>query len=486
MPPRPKTSSSSEKRGKQAPGALLRAIPAVDRLLLNPSIVQLTARFPREVVVDALRARLNALRRRVRAGKIESTEFDSELESLPSAVGASLESRFSPSLRKVINATGVILHTNLGRAPLPEILFERMREVAAGYSNLEFDLESNARGRRDVHAERLLRDLLRCEAALVVNNNAAAVLLALNTLAEGGEVIVSRGELVEIGGSFRVPEIMRKSGAMLREVGTTNRTRLSDYARAINKSTRLILRVHRSNFRVVGFTEQPPLQELARLAHRHRVPLLEDLGSGCLVDLKAAGISGEPTVAASLKAGVDVVTFSGDKLLGGPQAGLLVGRKKFLAAIRTNPLYRALRVDKLTLAALETLLLLYLRKEEKQSIPALQMIFAPAGEIRARAETLIGKIRQTLPTGSSLLLDIVEGQSVIGGGSTPGEAIPTFLVSVRVLTRSASAVEKHLRHQPVPILVRVENNQVLMDLRTVLAEEEGKIVQALVGLADSI
>ncbi len=483
MPTRVLISPSTKDREKGVAAQLLRMLPAVDQLLLSTPFQSLMELYPREAVVDIVRSQLADLRRHARAGKFDALHLQQALDSFPSAVQVELEKRFSFSLKKVINATGVILHTNLGRAPLSDAVWMRLREVAAGYSNLEFDLEKNERGRRDIHVERLFKLLVPVESVLVVNNNAGAVLLALNSLAEGGEVIVSRGELVEIGESFRVPEIMRKSQAVLREIGATNRTRLDDYARALNKNTRLILRVHRSNFRVVGFTEQPPLDSLVRLGHRKRLPMMEDLGSGCLVDLSPLGISEEPTVAQSIRAGVDVVTFSGDKLLGGPQAGIILGRKKYLSLMRSNPLYRALRVDKLTLAALEVTLLDYLRKEEKESLPVLRMVFAPAGEIRARAEALIDKVRQLLPQHTSTRLEIVEGRSVIGGGSAPGEAIPTFLISLSVESRSANAVEKQLRNQAVPILARVENNQAVLDLRTVLPEEEAPIVDALTKLA---
>ncbi|MDD5541896.1 MAG: L-seryl-tRNA(Sec) selenium transferase [Acidobacteriia bacterium] len=473
------------KRNSNAPEELLRQIPAVDQILRQTAWVQLLERFPHGAVVEVLRSQLTRMRQQARLGKLDREAFGRALEALPESTRLLLEKQFLPSLKKVINATGVILHTNLGRAPLGKAALERIHEVATSYSNLEFDLERNERGRRDVHAARLLTRLLPAEAALVVNNNAAAVWLALNSLAEGGEVIVSRGELVEIGGSFRIPEIMRKSGAVLREVGTTNRTRVSDYARAINKNTRLILRVHRSNFRVVGFTEQPPLQELVRLAHKKKLRVLEDLGSGCLVDLKSSGLSEEPTVEESLKAGVDVVTFSGDKLLGGPQSGIILGRRKLIEPLRANPIYRALRVDKLTLAALEATLLAYLRKDERETLPILKMIFAPANEIRLRSERFVEKAQNALPYNSGISFQIIEGKSVMGGGSTPGESLPTFLISVRAASYSAGNLEKHFRTQLIPILVRVEHNQVLIDLRTVFPTEEDHLLNHLVLLLNS-
>lgn len=470
----------------QTTATLLRRIPAIDQLLLTPALRDCSYKFPHEAIVEVLRREVQTLRNRIRAGRLPEPEFIQALAEIPSRVLATLEHRFSPSLRRVINATGVVLHTNLGRAPLSRVALERLHKVASGYSNLEFDLGKNERGNRDVHAERLLTSLLRCEAALVVNNCAAAVLLTLNSLADGGEVIVSRGELVEIGGSFRIPEIMGKSGAVLHEVGTTNRTRLSDYARAINAQTKLILRVHRSNFKMVGFSEQPPLGELVRLAHRKHLLLVEDLGSGCLVDLTPTGIAGEPTVADSLKTGVDVITFSGDKLLGGPQAGILVGRKKILAQLRTNPLYRALRVDKLTVAALEATILSYLRQEERTQVPALKMIFETREQIESRAKRLVQRVEEETKPGGVLALDLTPGSSVIGGGSTPGQEISTWLISIGSPRYSARAIETRLRSSPVPILVRVEGNRVLVDLRTVDVSEEEEIIRTLVSLGKPV
>lgn len=481
LSPSIKKRTSTRSAGTAA--SLLRRIPAIDQLLLAPELRDHSHRFPHEAVVEELRREVQTLRNRIRAGRLPEPDFTPALAEISPRVLSTLERRFSPSLRRVINATGVVLHTNLGRSPLSPAALERIREVASGYSNLEFDLERNTRGNRDVHAERLLTVLLRCEAGLVVNNCAAAVLLVLNSLAEGGEVIVSRGELVEIGGSFRIPEIMGKSGAVLREVGTTNRTRVSDYTRAINAQTRVILRVHRSNFKMVGFSEQPPLEELVRLAHRRRLLLVEDLGSGCLVDLSGTGITGEPTVADSLKAGVDVITFSGDKLLGGPQAGILVGRKKILAQLRTNPLYRALRVDKLTMAALEATILPYLRHEERTQVPTVMMIFESQDHIETRAKQLIQRVEESAKPQGSLTLRVLPGTSVIGGGSTPGQEIHTLLIAITGTRHSARAVESHLRRWRIPILARVEGNQALLDLRTVSAGEEEEIARALVGLA---
>jgi L-seryl-tRNA(Ser) seleniumtransferase len=377
----------------------------------------------------------------------------------------------------VINATGVILHTNLGRAPIASQLLAHVAESASQYTNLEFDLESGERGKRDVHVDRLFRKLfaeIRDVSTIVVNNNAAAVLLVLNSLADGGEVIVSRGELVEIGGSFRIPDVMAKSGAILREVGTTNRTRVADYENAINDRTRLLLRVHRSNFEITGFTEQPSVSELVDLARRKSVPLMEDLGSGSLLDLRTFGIDGEPSVLDSLRAGVDVVTYSGDKLLGGPQAGLLTGRSDLIARMRSNSLFRALRVDKLIYSALEATLLAYV-KQDRDSVLTLKMIGLTKGEIAARAESLAAKLDQI---SQKLKLEIIDGESVIGGGAAPSSVLPTRLIALSHADLSANELSSRLRASNSPIIARVEDGRVLLDLRTVFPEQDIKVADA--------
>jgi L-seryl-tRNA(Ser) seleniumtransferase len=378
----------------------------------------------------------------------------------------------------VINATGVILHTNLGRAPLAATALQHIRETAGTYSNLELDLASGERGKRDVHVDRLFRRLLpdgqsQDVSTLAVNNNAAAVLLTLNTLAEGGEVIVSRGELVEIGGSFRIPEVMAKSQAVLREVGTTNRTRISDYENAINEKTRLLLRVHRSNFAITGFTEQPSIVELAVLARKRNLPLVEDLGSGALVDLSLFGIGGEPGVAASLRAGVDVVTYSGDKLLGGPQAGLLSGRADLIARMRANSLFRALRVDKLTYAALEAVLLAYV-KHDYDALPALRMMRMTKQGIGRRADTVAKKVGS-----GRLSVEVVDGESIIGGGAAPTAVLPTRLLAVTCEGRRADELAAQLRSATPPVVARVEEGRVLLDLRTVFDHQDEPLTTAL-------
>jgi L-seryl-tRNA(Ser) seleniumtransferase len=386
------------------------------------------------------------------------------------------------SLQPVINATGVVLHTNLGRAPLAESAIRRIAEVVGRYSNLEFDVAAGERGKRDVHVARLFSRLLNQEGVsgirtVVVNNCAAAVMLALNTLAEGGEVVVSRGELVEIGGSFRVPDVMAKSGAVLREVGTTNRTRLADYEQAINDKTRLLLRVHRSNFAIIGFTEQPSLEELAALGRRHNIPVMEDLGGGALLPLRALGVN-ESGVMESLRAGADLITYSGDKMLGGPQAGMLSGREELIQRVRANPLFRALRVDKLTYAALEATLMEYIR-QNYDAVPFARMMRLPAQEIRTRAEALQAQLKPA----SQLKTEVIAGESLVGGGSAPTSSLPTFLLAVTLQSWSAGELAERLRLHTPPIVTRVEEGRVLLDLRTVIGPgEDDAIARALLAL----
>ncbi len=465
---------------------LYRKLPSVDDLARRPELARLAEQTGVVALTDAARAVLNRLREEISSDRLDAQGLDLAIAGLPQAVEKQLRRALRYSLRPVINATGVILHTNLGRAPLADTAFDHVRESAAGYSNLEFDLDSGERGKRDVHVDRLFRKLLAEEmdragtgvsptqvSTIVVNNNAAAVLLALNTLAEGGEVIVSRGELVEIGGSFRIPDVMAKSNAALREVGTTNRTRVADYERAINEKTRLLLRVHRSNFEITGFTEQPALEELVALSRAKKVPLLEDLGSGALFDLRSVGINDEPGVLDSLRAGVDVVTYSGDKLLGGPQAGLLSGRADLIARMRSNSLFRALRVDKLTYASLEATLLAYV-KHEHDAIPALRMMRTSKGEIGRRAEAIASSVRS-----ARLSVEIIDGESVVGGGSAPSAVLPTRLLAIEHQGHSANDLATALRHADPPVIVRVEDGRVLLDLRTVFPEQDGIVIAAL-------
>jgi len=385
----------------------------------------------------------------------------------------------SRSLQPVINATGVILHTNLGRAPLTAAAIEEFRRTATQYSNLEYDLEAGARGKRDVHTAQLLERLTGAEAAMVVNNCAAAVLLVLAALAKRGEVIVSRGELIEIGDGFRIPEIMAESGAVLREVGTTNRTRAADYERAIDEHTRLLLRVHPSNFTISGFTDKPSLEELVALSRRTNLPLVEDLGSGCLVNLSAAGIT-EPVVKQSIDAGVSLVMFSGDKLLGGPQAGIIAGKKELVTKVRRHPLFRALRVDKLTIAAMEATLGAYLRGAIDE-IPALRMIRLSVQELQRRTDGFLRELMPQLPAGEAEV-DIVDGASLAGGGSTPTQSLPTKIVRIASARYSAAQLEQRLRRAParISVIARVEENRLVLDLRTVFQEQEAPLLKMLV------
>lgn len=462
---------------------MLRQIPSVDELLAQPRLAALARRVDRNLVVEVARAVLEDLRARITgqaasAIRAEISPVACDPASLEERITAMVERILASSLLPVINATGVILHTNLGRAPLPESVVEEFRRAATQYSNLEYDLEAGARGKRDVHTAELLTRLTGAEAAIVVNNCAAAVLVTLAALARGGEVIVSRGELIEIGDGFRIPEIMEQSGAALREVGTTNRTRLADYENAINEKTRLLLRVHPSNFKVTGFTDKPSLEELVGLSQRAGFPLVEDLGSGCLVDLSEHGIS-EPTVRQSVEAGVGLVTFSGDKLLGGPQAGIIAGKKDLIARVRRHPLFRALRVDKLTIAALEVTLGAYLRAAWDE-IPVMRMIRTTPQELKRRAENFIRELRPELPL-DEVEIDIVDGASLAGGGSTPTQSLPSKVIRIASVRCSAAKLEQRLRRAPagISVIARVEEDRLILDLRTVFPEQEPLLVKTL-------
>jgi L-seryl-tRNA(Ser) seleniumtransferase len=450
-------------------------------LLERQDVRAVAARRGRALVAALLRERLDDTRGLIRRDRIDPRALAGRLEGLAGWVDEEARARTESSLRPVVNATGVILHTNLGRAVLSEAAARRIVEVARAYTTLEYDLARGRRGSRSTHLERLLGLMFAGRAAHVVNNNAAAVLLALNTLAEGKEVVVSRGELVEIGGSFRIPDIMRKSGAILKEVGTTNRTRIQDYERAIGPRTGLLLKVHPSNYRIVGFTAQAPVDRVAALARDRGVPLLMDQGSGNLLDLKARGIKDEPSVQDALDAGVDVVCFSGDKVLGGPQAGLLIGRPGAIGAMRENPLSRALRVDKMTYAALEASLLEYVRGTAENGLPVVRMIALPREEIELRARGIVERAGRS--GGGRLSLSIVPGASLLGGGSAPEEGLPTSLVAVACAGLSARAIEERLRRTDPPIIARIEERRVLLDLRTVLPEQDPLVERALASLA---
>jgi len=379
-------------------------------------------------------------------------------------------------VRRVINATGVVLHTNLGRAPLSDAA-RRAIDQASGYCTLEYDAIAGSRGRRGARAEDLLRELTGAEAALIVNNCAAAAFLVLNTFARDGEAVISRGELVEIGGDFRVPDIMAQSGARMIEVGTTNRTRLSDYRGAINERSRLVMRVHTSNYRIVGFTKVPSLSELAGLTRDAGLPLYEDAGSGALIDFTKYGIEGEPVIRESIQAGADIVSFSGDKLVGGPQTGLVVGRTELIERMRSNPLYRALRADKLRLAALEATLSAYSREEK---VPTLEMIAMTSEQIEKRAKKLIRKVYKN--TTDTLKIEPINAESAVGGGSAPISSLPTLAISVTRDGFAAKSIAEHLRQWNPPIIVRIANDRVLIDLRTVAVTDETEVEQALIRL----
>ena len=454
----------------------------------------LESRHGRRAVVDALRAAADAVRQAIASG----TEYPDIALAIETDASARLASAFTPSLRPVINATGVIIHTNLGRAPLGEGVARRVAAVASGYSNLEYDLEAGARGRRDLHAERLICRLTGADAACVVNNNAAATLITLAALASGREAIVSRGELVEIGGGFRVPDVMAQSGAVLREVGTTNRTRVADYAAAISERTALMLRVHPSNFRIEGFTERPSLRDLADLGRRHGIPVVDDLGSGYLSARPEgraydstgvgptfrSGTSGtadplreEPDVATALRDGATVVMFSGDKLLGGPQAGIIAGTREAVETIRRHPLMRALRVDKMTYAALEETLLAH-AAGATDDVPVLRMLRLSTAAVAVRAEALAVALRI-----AGFDTAVVEGLSTIGGGSAPGATLPTALVRLRHPSLGANALERELRRLDPPVIARIENDHVVLDLRTVLPAQDSVLAARIGSLA---
>ena len=447
-----------------------RLLPSVDQALQRPEVQALVGVHGRPAVVRALRAALDALRLSAVPRSLESA-----LARLPDDVAARVEAAARPSLRRVVNATGVVVHTNLGRAPLSPEAAARVADVASSYSNLEYDLGRGERGNREIHAEARLSDLLGVEATAVVNNCAAAVLLAVNTLAEGREVLVSRGELVEIGGSFRIPDVLRKGGARLREVGTTNRTRLSDYRAALSPETAMILKVHPSNFRIVGFTEAPPLEELAALAREAGIPLVEDQGSGLLEPLPGA-LASEATVVRAVRAGADVVTFSGDKLLGGPQAGLVAGRRAIVESMRRNPLYRALRVDKMTLAALDATLLEHESGRAAERVPVLRMIHAPIEELRARASAFASALAAAAP---ALRPVLVESESAVGGGAAPTVGVPSVAVALEAGEAGPDALAAALRAGSPPVVVRVADDRLLVDLRTVHPDEEGSLLAAL-------
>ena len=457
--------------------ALLKSLPKIDEVLSVLEKRGTLERAPREKVLEAVRDVVGGIRSAILAGTWDSDRAPTN-DYAADAASARIERLRDYSLRRVINATGIILHTNLGRAPLCKEALERIVEVSRGYSNLEFDLAAGKRGLRYDHVREILCELTGAEDALVVNNNAAAVLLVLSTVARGREAIVSRGELIEIGGEFRIPEVMERSGAVLREVGATNRTHLSDYEKAISENTALIMKVHTSNFRIVGFTEEVPVPELVALGSRRGIPVMNDLGSGCFLRLEKYGLQREPTVGDAVKEGADVITFSGDKLLGGPQAGIIVGKRELLERIKKNPLNRALRIDKLTLAALEATAKLYLNEHGALAgLRSLTALTEPLEAAARRARRLLQILKKADLPGVTLTLK--KGFSMSGGGSLPTQQIPTVLVALRSEGLSAARIDEKLRALPVPVVARIAEDEILFDPRTLSADELPEVRSAL-------
>jgi L-seryl-tRNA(Ser) seleniumtransferase len=451
----------------------LRRLPSVDRLLADPRLQLLGAEYSQPLLTDAVRETLADTRRRGLAG-----EAVPSFETLRDLVEARVRQTVRPSLRSVVNATGVIVHTNLGRSPLSKAALTAMLDVGTGFSNLEYDLTEGKRGSRHDHAAALLRRLTGAEAALVVNNNAAAVMLILGALAKGREVIISRGQLVEIGGGFRIPEVMEASGARLVEVGTTNRTYVEDYARAINENTAALLWVHSSNFKVIGFTHQASLEELVALGRERGVAVYDDLGSGTLLDTAAYGVGDEPTVQSIIRAGADLVCFSGDKLLGGPQAGIIAGRADLVDRLAHYPMTRALRPDKITLAGLQATLLSYLTGKADREIPIWQMISAPLEEMESRATAWA----QVLAAAGARV-EVIAGRSTVGGGSLPGESFPTKLLALSV--KSPDFTSGYLSSCNPPVVARTEDGRLLFDPRTVLPQQDRLVVQAILAALEA-
>ena len=463
-------------------GEALRRIPAIEQLLSCEPFRTMQEGYSRDLITEALRAVTAKIRSQILNAEIVEPPDESAYAEL---VRAELESLTAPALRPIVNATGTITHTNLGRSLLSASASESLAQAATNYVNLEYDLNTGGRGHRDQLTEPLLQRLTGCEASTIVNNNAAAVLLALNTLACGKEVIVSRGELIEIGGAFRIPDVMEASGAILREVGTTNRTHLRDYENAINENTALMLKVHPSNYKVVGFASTPTIEELTELGQQHGIPTVEDLGSGSLIDLTRYGLPHEPVVRERINAGVDVVTFSGDKLLGGSQAGIIVGRLDAIEKIRKNPLMRALRVGKLTIAALEATLRLYLNEKDlTEKLLMLQRYTRSIDELRETAEKLANHLRQIF--GDTIHIAVETSSAQIGSGSLPVDTLPSLAICLHSPQISADTLAAHFRAQPTPIIGRVGEERLRFDVRTVFETEFGWIVEAAKGVMEKL
>ncbi|MRR17206.1 MAG: L-seryl-tRNA(Sec) selenium transferase [Deltaproteobacteria bacterium] len=459
--------------------AMLKNLPKIDEVIGLLERQGIFTKASREIIVEICRGVVQNLRDTILTAPDKNLPAAaSDAQSAARKVTEIVDDLYRYKLRRLVNATGVILHTNLGRAPLCPEALERIAEVGRGYSNLEFSLDRGERGLRYDHVSGLVCRLTGAEDALIVNNNAAAVLLVLNTLAENKEAIVSRGELIEIGGEFRIPDVMTKSNSILREVGTTNRTRLADYEKAIGPNTGVILKVHTSNYRIVGFTEEAELTPLVALGKQHDIPVFDDLGSGCLIDLEQYGLAHEPTVREVLASEVDVVTFSGDKLLGGPQAGIIVGKKDILARIKKNPLNRALRIDKFTLAALEATLMHYLAGASAAAkLRSLKALTEPLSDVKKRARKLASRLNKANIAG--LTCEIREGAAAAGGGSLPTQVIPSVTVAIRHEKMSPSRMESKLRRAAMPVIVRVSENEIYLDLRTVAEDEFGFVIDGL-------
>lgn len=450
----------------------------MDVLLEQEDIQSLIHRYSRETVMEAIHEETELLRARIGSCKEEETgEVQQEISCLSERIRLSVERMHTPNMRMVINGTGTILHTNLGRAPISREHMAKLQDIVTGYSNLEYNLEEGRRGERYSHFEKLLCKLTGAEAAMAVNNNAAAVMLILSSMAKGGEVIVSRGELVEIGGKFRIPDVMEQSGATLVEVGTTNKTHYSDYEEAISEDTKALLKVHTSNYRIVGFTDTVTIDDLAPLAKEHDLPIIEDLGSGVLIDLSKYGLTYEPTVQDSIRRGADVVCFSGDKLLGGPQAGIIIGKKKYIDRMKKNQLTRALRIDKFTGTALELVLQEYLSEENAiQNIPVMRMITESLEEVTRRARSL-GRMLKNAHLAAEISTASCESQ--IGGGSLPLERIPSMAVTIKPVKMSVPSLEEAMRHTRVPIIPRTVNDTIYLDVRTIGSGQFKQIVEML-------
>lgn len=460
-------------RDKKTVQKVLSGLPSVDEILKGPYGIAWLTDYPRKYVREAVRDVIELRRKEVLA----DASTDISPEGMVPQISSRIETLASPSLRQVINATGVVIHTNLGRSVISERAAENVRRIATGYSNLEYDIDKGVRGKRYAHIKRLLREVTGAEDGFAVNNNAAAVLLCLSAIARGREVIISRGELVEIGGSFRIPDVMVQSNAVLREVGTTNKTHPDDYKKAINENTGLILKVHQSNYRITGFTEDVSIERLSEIGRENRIPVMYDLGSGCLLDLKPFGIHSEPNVSDILKSGVDIVTFSGDKLLGGPQAGLIVGNRQMIEHIQKNPLTRALRIDKFTLAALEATLYGYLDIEKaRDMVPTLKMLLEDSGVLKTRAKKIASLLKKEK---ANAVIDVIQDSSQAGGGSLPEISFPTYVITIKPKKISVNNLEERLRRGEVPVIARIREDSLILDARTISDKEASLIVKCV-------